>query len=365
MKEDFYEILGVAKGCGDDELKKAYRRLAIQYHPDRNPGDKAAEDRFKKVNEAYQILSDPKKRAAYDQFGHAGLGGMGGGGFEGGFGSFSDIFDNIFGDIFGAGGGGPSSGVDLRYNLEITFEEAAFGVEKKINFEKESSCETCSGSGAKAGTSPTLCKTCRGTGQMRFNQGFFTLSRTCSNCLGRGATIEHKCGTCRGKGKTRKPHTLAVKVPAGVDSDQRIRLRGEGEASEPGGASGDLYVVLRVKEHSLFRREGEHVILELPVTFTQAALGAELEVPTLQGAASFKVPAGTQSGTILRMKGKGIKRLNGSGSGDQIVQVIVETPSHLSSKQKELLKEFEREATETVHPGISSFVKKFRSLFEN
>lgn len=362
MKEDYYEILGVARGCTDDDLKKAYRRLAVQFHPDRNPGDKQAEETFKKLNEAYQVLSDPKKRAAYDQFGHAGLGGMGAGGFEGGFGSFSDIFDNIFGDIFGGGAGG-GSGVDLRYNLEITFEEAAFGVEKQINFEKESQCEVCAGSGAKAGSQPKACKVCRGTGQMRFNQGFFTLSRTCSNCQGRGAIVEDKCTGCRGRGRIRKPHTLTVKIPAGVDSDQRIRLRGEGEVSEGGGQAGDLYVVLRVKDHPLFRREGEHVILEFPITFVQASLGQEMEVPTLQGAASLKIPAGTQSGTILRMKGKGIRRLNGSGVGDQIIQVIVETPTHLNSRQRELLKEFEQESGESAHPGISTFVKKFKELF--
>lgn len=362
MKEDYYEVLGVVRGCSEEELKKAYRKMAVQFHPDRNPGDKGAEDRFKKVNEAYQILSDPKTRSVYDQFGHAGLGGMGGGGgFEQGFGSFSDIFDNIFGDIFG--GGQASTGIDLRYNLELTFEEAAFGVEKKINFEKESSCETCSGSGAKPGSQPKACKTCRGTGQMRFNQGFFTLSRTCSSCSGRGVVIEEKCGSCRGRGKSRKPHSIVVKVPAGVDTDQRIRLRGEGETAEAGGTAGDLYVVIRVKEHSLFRREAEHVILELPITFVQASLGTELEVPTLQGAAGLKIPAGTQSGTILRLKSKGIKRLNGSGSGDQIIQVLVETPSHLTSRQKEILKEFEKESNENVHPGISTFVKKFKELF--
>lgn len=365
MKEDYYIVLGVVRTCTDDDLKKAYRKLAIQYHPDKNPGDKAAEESFKKVNEAYQILSDPQKRKVYDQFGHAGLGGMGGGGgFDQGFGSFSDIFDNIFGDIFGGGGpGGQSAGVDLRYNLEITFEEAAFGVEKKINFEKESACETCSGSGAKPGSQPKACKTCRGTGQMRFNQGFFTLSRACSGCAGRGVIIEDKCGTCRGRGKVRQPHTLLVKVPAGVDSDQRIRLRGEGEIAEPNGKPGDLYVVLHVKEHALFRREGEHVILELPVSFVQAALGVEMEVPTLGGAASVKIPAGTQSGSILRMRGKGIKRLNGSGAGDQVIQVIVEIPTHLSSKQKEILREFEKESHDNSHPGISNFVKKFKELF--
>lgn len=363
-KRDFYEVLGVTRTVEVEEIKKSYRRLAIQFHPDRNPGDKSAEDKFKEVNEAYQILSDPQKRARYDQFGHAGVGQ--GSGFEGGFsgGSFSDIFDNIFGDIFGGGAGGQSGGVDLRYNMEITFEEAAFGVEKQINFEKESSCETCQGSGAKPGTKPKTCKGCRGTGQVRFNQGFFTLSRPCSSCMGRGVVIEEKCEGCRGRGRTRKPHGVMVKVPAGIDTDQRMRLRGEGEISEPGGQAGDLYVHVRVQEHALFRREDEHVILDLPISFSQAALGAEIEVPTLGGTAKIKVSAGTQSGEILKMKGKGIKRLNGSGFGDQLVRLFVEIPRSLSSKQKELLKQFDEEGNQDSHPGIRNFLEKFREIFK-
>jgi molecular chaperone DnaJ len=365
-KEDYYILLGIARTANDDELKKAYRKMAIQYHPDRNPGDRAAEEKFKQVNEAYQVLSDPQKRAAYDQFGHAGLGGQGFGGFEQGFGaSFSDIFDNIFGDMFGGGQGGASSGVDLRYNLEITFEEAAFGVEKQINFEKESNCETCTGTGAKPGTQPKACRTCRGTGQVRFNQGFFTLSRPCSSCLGRGVLIEERCATCRGRGRQRKPHSISVKIPAGIDSDQRLRLRSEGEIGEPGGQAGDLYVHIRVIEHPLFKREGEHVLLDLPITFVQATLGAEIEVPTLGGATSLKIPAGTQSGALIRLKAKGIKRLNGSGFGDQMVRLLIETPTKLNSRQKELLLQFEQEDNRDAHPGVMSFVQKFKEIFKS
>lgn len=369
-KRDYYEILGVAKGASDDELKKAYRRLAVQHHPDRNPGDKAAEDKFKEINEAYQVLSDPQKRQAYDQFGHAGLGGMGGfggGGFGEGFGSFSDIFDNIFGDIFGGGGPGggrASGGIDLRYNLEITFEEAAFGVEKKIAFEKEANCETCRGSGAKAGTTPKPCKTCRGTGQVRFNQGFFVMTRTCSACMGRGQTIDEKCADCRGRGRVKRPTTVNVRVPAGIDSGQRLRLRGEGEIGEPGGQPGDLYVHVGVREHPLFQRENEHVILDMPITFVQAALGADVEVPTLGGTSSLRIPAGTQHGAVMRLKGKGIKRLNGAGNGDQLIRILVETPTQLSAKQKELLQAFDQEGSRESHPGIANFLSKFKEIFK-
>lgn len=365
-KRDYYEVLGVAKGVSDDELKKAFRKLAIQHHPDRNPGDKTAEEKFKELNEAYQVLSDPQRKAAYDQFGHAGLGGMGGGGFDQGFGSFTDIFDNLFNDIFGGGGqgrGGQRGGVDLRYQLQIAFEEAAFGVEKKIHFEKESVCETCSGSGAKAGTKPKMCKQCKGSGQVRFNQGFFVLSRTCTACSGRGEIIEDKCQTCRGQGRTKKKTEVVVKIPAGIDSGQRLRLKGEGEASTPGGTPGDLYVEVQVQDHALFRREGEHIILEMPIGLVQAALGSDLDVPTLGGTTQLKVPAGTQSGELFRLKGKGIRRLNGSGFGDQVVRVHVEVPQKLTRRQRELLEEFEREGSIDSQPGVSSFAKKFREIF--
>jgi molecular chaperone DnaJ len=363
-KRDYYEILCVIRTVSDDDLKKAYRKLAIQHHPDRNPGDKTAEEAFKEVNEAYQILSDPQKRGVYDQFGHAGFSGGGGSGFDGFTGSFTDIFDNIFGDIFGGGGTASAGGVDLRYNLEISFEEAAFGIEKTITFEKESSCELCQGTGAKAGTKPKACRTCRGTGQVRFNQGFFTLTRPCATCAGRGVVIEERCEGCRGRGRNKKPHAVNVKIPPGVDSNQRLRLRGEGEVSEPGGRAGDLYVILKVEDHPLFKREEEHVILDLPITFVQAALGAEIDVPTLLGKTSLKVATGTQSGEIVRLKGKGIKRLNGSGFGDELVRIIVETPMHLTPKQKEILKQFEEESTKESHPGITHFVQKFKEIFK-
>jgi molecular chaperone DnaJ len=363
-KRDYYEILGVSKSVSDDELKKAYRRVAIQYHPDKNPGDKEAEEKFKEANEAYQVLSDAQKRAAYDRFGHAGIGGQGFG-FDPGFGagSFSDIFDNIFGDIFGGGRAG-DSGVDLRYNLEIDFEEAAKGTEKKITFEKEFSCETCSGSGAKPGTKPKTCGTCRGTGQVRLNQGFFTLARTCGTCSGTGHIIEERCKSCRGKGKVKKPHSVVVNIPAGIDHDQRLRLRGEGESSEPGGRTGDLYVLIRVKEHPLFKRQDEHVILDVPITFAQAALGAELEVPTLHGPVEISIEAGTQPGETLKIRNKGIRRLNGSGFGDQFIRLHLEVPKNLSSKQRELLKQFEDLGKSDSYPGVAGFLQRLREVFK-
>jgi len=363
-KRDYYEILQVEKTVTEDGLKKAYRRLAVQFHPDRNPGDKTAEEKFKEINEAYQVLSDANKKNAYDRFGHQGLGGMGG--FEQGFGgaSFTDIFDNIFGDLFNqGGGGGQSSGVDLRYQMEISFEEAALGVEKEIKFEKDALCETCEGSGAKAGTKPKTCKTCKGAGQVRFNQGFFTLSRTCSACMGRGSVVEEKCESCRGRGKNKKATNVQVKIPAGIDNEQRLRLRGEGEISEPGGRPGDLYVVVFVKDHPLFKREGEHLLLDLPISFVQAALGTEVEIPTLGGTTQIKLAAGIQHGELKRLRSKGIARLNGSGFGDLIVRILVETPTRLSGKQKELLQEFEKESSKECQPGIASFLQKFKEIF--
>ncbi|MBY0370569.1 molecular chaperone DnaJ [bacterium] len=360
-KRDYYEVLMVTREAGDEELKKAYRRLAIQCHPDRNPGNAEAEAQFKEVNEAYQVLSDAKKRAAYDQFGHAGLGGAGFGGDAGFNSSFSDIFDNIFGDIFGQSQN--AWGVDLRYNMEIEFEEAVHGTEKTITFEKEASCEKCQGSGAKPGSTPKKCKTCKGSGQMHFNQGFFTLSRTCSTCAGRGAVIEQACSECVGRGRVKKPTSVQVKIPAGIDSDQRLRLRGEGE-SQQGSRPGDLYVHVRVKEHALFQREGEHLLLDLPISFVHAALGAKIEIPSLEGPAQIAVPAGTQSGELLRLRGKGIRRLNGHGTGDLVVRVLVETPSKLSQKQKDLLRQFSEEESRGTHPAVDSFLEKFRGLFK-
>jgi molecular chaperone DnaJ len=354
---DYYQVLEITKTASDEEIKKAYRKLAVQYHPDRNPGDKKAEDKFKEVNEAYQILSDPQKRSYYDQFGHAGLSGMGG--FESNFtGSFTDIFDNIFGDIFGGGARQGSSGIDLKYNLEISFEEAAFGTDKKIHFEKQAVCTPCEGSGAKPGTNPVQCRQCKGSGQVRFHQGFFTMAKTCTLCRGRGFTIEEKCTHCRGAGSSKKAHTVEVKIPAGIQSEQRLRLKNEGEISEPGGRPGDLFVHIYVAEHAFFKRQDEHVILDLPISFVQATLGYELEVPTLSGPMKVKIPAGTQSGHLIHLKGKGIKRLNGSGHGEQIIRVTVEIPSKLTAKQKEILKEFEKNTAEDHYPNIRDYMKK-------
>lgn len=369
-KRDYYVVLGVERSASDDEIKKAYRKVAIQFHPDRNPGDKAAEEKFKEANEAYQVLSDAKKRAAYDRFGHAGAGGPGGNPFGEGFGNFSDIFDNIFGDIFGGGMGGAGGerdrgGVDLRYNLEITFEEAAFGTERSLNFNKVVACDPCGGSGAKPGTRPTPCRTCRGTGQVRFNQGFFVLSRTCSTCSGRGEVIEQKCSTCSGRGAVEAAHSVTVSIPAGIDSGQRIRVRGEGEVGASRGVPGDLYVQVSVKDHPLFQRDGEHVMLDLPLSFVQASLGDEVDVPTLGGTTKLKVPAGIQSGEVIRLKGKGIKRLNGSGYGDQLVRVVVETPTKLNAKQRELLRQFAEAGSADSQPGVAHFLKTIRELFHS
>lgn len=365
-KRDYYEILGVSRSATSEELKKAFRRLAIQYHPDRNPNDnKEAEEKFKEVNEAYSVLSDPDKRNTYDRFGHAGLEQQGFSGFDFGFsgGSFTDIFDNLFGDIFGSRR--TSSGIDLRYHLEVSFVEAAFGVEKEISFEKESACPACSGTGAKPGVRPKTCPGCHGSGQTRLNQGFFTLARTCGQCMGRGVIVTDYCSDCRGAGRVRKLHSVSVKVPAGIDSGQRLRLKGEGETSEPGGRAGDLFVTVEVAEHPLFTRQNEHVLLNVPITFVAAALGAELEVPTLEGTASLKISPGTQTGNTFRLKGKGIKRLSGSSYGDQIVRVTVETPTHLTTRQKDLLRQFEKEDNKNAHPGVSEFLKKFRELFNH
>lgn len=361
MKRDYYEILGLSREASDDEIKKAYRKLAVQFHPDRDPDNKESEEKFKEINEAYHVLGHSERRAQYDRFGHAGPG-QAGFGFDGFSGNFTDIFDNIFGDIFG--GNARDAGVDLKYDMELTFEEAAFGTEKEVSFSKEFACANCKGSGAKPGTRPKECQSCRGSGQIRLNQGFFTLTRTCPHCLGRGSIVVDKCSDCDGSGRTKRRHTVSVKIPAGVETGQKMRIRGEGEASA-GGTPGDLYVVLRVKEHALFTREDEHLLLDLPVTFVQAALGADVEIPTLTEPTSLKIPPGTQAGKVFRLKGKGIKRLNGAGHGDLFVKLTVETPSRLTARQKELLREFERAGTEESQPGIASFLSKFKEMFRS
>jgi molecular chaperone DnaJ len=368
-KADYYELLGVNRTVSEGELKKAYRKAAMRYHPDRNPGDKAAEEKFKELSEAYQMLSDPEKRAQYDRFGHAAFD-QTGGGFSGGFefsGNFEDIFSDLFGDIFGGGRGGGRQrarrGEDLSYNIEISFEEAAFGAEKTIAIPRSVTCETCHGKRTKTGTTPKTCTTCRGSGQVRFQQGFFTVARTCHQCGGQGSVISDPCDTCRGTGVGRKTATLQIKIPAGVDSGARLKLRGEGETPPAGGVPGDLYILIQVKEHPLFKRQDHTVICDIPISFPQAALGTEIEVPTLEGKIKLKVPAGTQSGNVFRLRGKGIVSLNTGGRGDQLVRVIVEIPRQLTTRQREILEEFARLDGEDVNPMSKGFFEKVKELF--
>ena len=371
-KRDYYEVLGVAKNASDDEIKKAYRKLAMKHHPDRNPDDKGAEEKFKEAKEAYEVLSDADKRAAYDQFGHEGVNPQGGPGGFGGFGSgaggfdFSDIFEGIFGGAAGGAGRGRSNvyrGADLRYNLEIPLEEAARGTETKIRIPTLEECETCHGSGAKPGTQPTTCPTCQGHGQVRMQQGFFSLQQTCPRCHGSGKIIADPCGTCHGQGRVKKHKTLSVKIPAGVDEGDRIRLAGEGEAGVNGGPPGDLYVQIHLKEHALFKRDGDSLHCEMPVSFATAALGGEVEIPTLDGHAKLKVAPETQSGQILRLKGKGIKGVRSNSPGDLFCHVVVETPVKLSAKQKELLREFESLSQQNNNPKAQSFMDRVREFF--
>ncbi|SNC64972.1 molecular chaperone DnaJ [Polynucleobacter victoriensis] len=349
-KRDFYDILGVARNATDDEIKKAYRKLAMKYHPDRNPDSKEAEGKFKEAKEAYEMLSDPQKRAAYDQYGHAGvdpnMGGFGGGGQ--GFGSFSDAFGDIFGDIFGGGGarggrGGPQvyRGADLRYSMEITLEEAAHGHETQIRVPSWSNCDSCGGDGAEPGSKVETCTTCHGAGQVRVAQGFFSMQQTCPRCSGSGKYIPKPCKKCHGAGKIKSQKTLEVKIPAGIDDGMRIRSSGNGEPGVNGGPSGDLYVEVHIKEHPVFQREGEDLHCEMPISFIDAALGGEIEVPTLSGKASFDVPEGTQSGRVFRLRSKGIKSLRTALPGDLYIHVQVETPVKLNETQKDLLRKFD------------------------
>ncbi len=351
-KRDYYEVLGVAKNASDAELKKAYRRAAQKHHPDRNPDNAESEEMFKEAKEAYEVLSDARKRAAYDQFGHAGVdssmgGGAGPGGFGGGGASFSDIFGDVFGDIFGGGGGGRGGGqrvyrgADLRYNLELSLEDAVRGTTVKIRVPTYTTCKTCHGSGAKKGTQPSTCTTCGGHGQVRMQQGFFSVQQTCPRCNGTGTVISDPCSDCHGQGRVKEQKTLSVKVPAGVDTGDRIRLANEGEAGENGGPAGDLYVQIQVKEHPIFKRDDANLYCEVPISFATAALGGELEVPTLDGRVKLKVPEGTQTGKLFRMRGKGVKPVRDNVVGDLLCRVIVETPVKLSAKQKELLRELD------------------------
>ncbi len=341
-KRDYYEVLGVDKNANEADIKKAYRRVAMKYHPDRNPDDPQADAKFKEASEAYEILATQEKRAAYDQFGHAGVDpsmGGGAGGFGGG--SFSDIFGDVFGDIFGGGGnrGGPQRGSDLRYTLDISLEDAVKGTTVEIRVPSLSSCDLCGGSGAKKGSQPTTCGTCGGAGQVRMQQGFFQVQQTCPNCRGRGKTISNPCPTCRGQGRVEKNKTLSVKVPPGVDTGDRIRLSGEGEAGPEGGPAGDLFVQMSVKEHPLFERDGKHLYCEVPISFADAALGGELEVPTLDGRVKLKIPPETQTGKLFRLRGKGVKPVRGGGTGDLLCRSVVETPINLTKRQREILEE--------------------------
>lgn len=374
-KRDYYEILGVDRNADEQTIKKAFRKLALKYHPDRNPDDKDAEKKFKELNEAYEVLSNPEKRKMYDQFGHAGVNGNGQGGFGGGFSGFGG-FEDIFGDIFDMFGGGfssgkrragPQKGSDIKTQINLSFEEAAFGTDKTIEIMRNEECKTCHGTGAKPGTSSKTCSKCNGTGEIRYTQrtplGHFINVKTCDVCHGDGKIIESPCTECHGQGKVRRKKKINVKIPAGVDEGSVITLRGEGEPGIKGGPSGDLYIVISILPHKIFQRDGYDVLCEIPITFVQAALGDEIVVPTLDGKVKYKIPEGTQSGTVFRLKGKGIEVLNGYGRGDQYVKVVIETPRKLNEHQKEILRKFAQEMGEDVHEQRKSFFDKVKDVF--
>ncbi len=369
QKRDYYEVLQVQRTATAQELKSAFRKLAIQYHPDKNAGDKASEEKFKECSEAYEVLADPDKRVKYDRFGHSAPGGFGPSPFEGGFagGNINDIFGDIFGEIFGQRQrqqrGGRQRGADLRYNLEVSFTEAAFGTEAKVKIPRHKQCAVCHGLGSKPGTQAKTCPTCHGAGELRMTQGFFQISRPCNHCQGSGKVITDPCPACHGAGKTEAESVLTVKIPPGVDTGTRLKLTGEGETGEKGGPPGDLYVVVHVQEHPIFVREDTEVICEVPISFTQAALGAQIEVPTLDGKVKMRIPGGTQSGKVFRLKGKGIQALSGYQRGDQHVRVTVEVPEKLSRKQKEILESFAAISGEDAHPQAKTFFAKVRELF--
>jgi len=376
-KRDYYKVLELPKTASEVEIKKSYRRLAMKYHPDRNPNDKDAEERFKEAKEACEVLTDPQKRAAYDQFGHAGLEAAARGGGRGGFSAgdaFSDIFGDVFGDIFGGGRRGGRTqvfrGADLRYELELELDKAVFGHTAEIELAKLEECETCHGSGAAKGSSPVTCDTCGGTGQVRVAQGFFQLQQTCPRCRGSGTLVRNPCDTCLGQGRVRRSKTLSVKVPPGVDTGDRIRLAGEGEAGRNGGPPGDLYVEIHVREHAIFERDGEHLSCEVPISFGAAALGGTLAVPTLDGEVTIRIPAETQSGRVFRLRDKGVKPVRGGPRGDLFCRVVVETPVNLSSEQRELIKRLEEslhgEGTAHRHaPRQKGFLEGVKRFFSS
>ena len=385
QKQDYYELLGVTKSVSEEELKKAYRKKAVQFHPDKNPGNKEAEEMFKKVSEAYEVLKDPDKRAAYDRYGHAafqqGAGVRGPGGFGGGAGGFHDPFDifrevfgqqgggggGIFEEFFGGGGGGNGGGAgrgsDLRYDLEITLEEAAHGVGKEISFRKLGECKHCGGKGAEPGSKRTTCPTCHGAGQVTTSRGFFHVRQVCPTCHGAGSRFDKACAKCNGEGRVNETAKINVKIPPGVDTGNKLRSSGNGEAAVMGGEAGDLYIVVHVRDHEVFERQGDDLFCEIPIKFTLAALGGTIHVPTLQGKATLKIPAGTQSGTTFRLKGRGMPHLRGNAHGDQLIRVQVEVPTHLSSDQKKILEDFARVSGDTDEPMARSFFDKAKKFF--
>jgi len=373
-KRDYYEVLGASRSATEQELKSAYRKKALEWHPDRNPERREeAEERFKEAAEAYGVLGDPQKRAGYDRYGHAGVGGAGAGGFDPSiFAEFQDIFGGmgfgtIFDDLFGMGGRGPrrrsNRGSDLRYNLEIDFEEAVFGLDTQIKVPRQETCLACGGSGTRRGTSATACHTCGGRGQVRYTQGFFSISRPCSTCHGAGQIIKHPCPDCRGEGRVRKEKTLKVGIPAGVDTGTRLRIQGEGEAGVQGGTPGDLYVVLSVRDHAFFERHEQDLVCTVPISVWQAALGAEIQVPTVQGEETLNIPEGTQTGAVFRIRGQGVPNVNGGGRGDLYVKIVVRTPTRLTKDQRRLLQQFAEISPQDNRPEEKSVFEKVKDYF--
>ncbi|MDQ7058501.1 MAG: molecular chaperone DnaJ [Ghiorsea sp.] len=372
-KRDYYDVLGVDKSADKNDVKRAYRKLAMKYHPDRNPDDEKAAASFREVTEAYEVLADEEKRARYDQYGHAGvddqMGGFGSGGFQSShaYQDFGDLFGSVFGEAFGGGGGGQqhNHGSDLRYNLNITLEEAALGKEVELEIPKHESCDTCSGSGARPGTNPVPCSTCGGHGQVQMQQGFFAVRRTCPSCQGAGKKIESPCVSCGGTGRKKVKKNLKVKIPAGVYDGAQVRVSGEGEAGTQGGSPGDLFIVVRIKEHAMFERDGADLHCEMPITFPQATLGAEVDAPTLDGKVKIRIPAGTESGRVFRLRGHGVKDVRVHQKGDLFVRVQIAVPKKLTAKQEELLKAFAKETGDEVYPERSSFLGKAKKLWDD